>query len=546
MARMPPVYLAQRDFPVGDIAANRAALLEAAQQADRQNAVAAISPELALSGYCPDDMLYDSSFMDSVERALASLAAEVPSSPPMLVGAPWRENGRMFNALVLLRGGKIDAVYKKVFLPNYSVFDERRYFDSGDDPPLMFEAGGNRFAVLICADVWERSLAERVAEQGADFVLAANASPFYAGKHAERLTAAGDFSRRSRAGMYYCNLAGAQDELVFDGASFALNSDGHLMWQAPAFAPACGVPATCRSNGEASAEPSISHAPYPEEMDAVYAALLAGVRDYAAKTGFSGAVLGLSGGVDSALAAALAADAMGGANVLSVMMPSRYTSQASLEDAAAIAENLGSEILTISIDPLMDAVQTSLAPHLRARDGDVTMENIQARLRGQIVMALSNNRGLLPLATGNKSELACGYATLYGDMCGGYAPLKDVSKTRVWALAAHRNRGGEVIPRRVIERPPSAELRDNQTDQQTLPPYADIDSAIAAHVEGRRPHREWAPALGESMASRFLDLLAGGEHKRRQGAIGPKITSRAFGRDWRMPVANQFRHDGRH
>ena len=283
--------------------------------------------------------------------------------------------------------------------------------------------------------------------------------------------------------------------------------------------------------------------PYPSSSAAAYEALKMGIRDYVTKTGFGGVVLGLSGGVDSALTAAAAADALGGKHVLAVMMPSRHTSSASLEDATATAANIGAELLTISIDPLMDAVYTALSPHLHERRNDVTLENVQARLRGQLLMALANNRGLLLLATGNKSELACGYATLYGDMCGGFAPLKDVSKTRVWELCKHRNTQTEVIPSRVITRAPSAELRDNQTDQQTLPPYEQIDAAIEAHVEDGRPRDEWAPKVGDDIAETFLNLLAAGEHKRRQGAIGPKITRRAFGRDWRMPVAGRFRRD---
>ncbi|MGI9298154.1 MAG: NAD+ synthase [Gammaproteobacteria bacterium] len=527
----PSVSLAQRDFPVGALAENRRAILTAAQRAQRDDAAVLLSPELALSGYCPDDMLHDSSFMDSVEREFHLLVAEAPPLP-ILVGLPWREEGKLYDAAALIRGGKIDGVYKKVCLPNESVFDERRYFSSGDAPPLAFESGGAKFAVQICADVWDDAQAARVAAGGAEYVLSLNASPFYVGKHAARLRAAGRFARAAAAGLFYCNLVGGQDELIFDGASFCMDKNGDITRQLRAFAAYDG-------GGEIN-----EIAPYPGDDEAAYSALVMGVRDYAAGAGFRGAVLGLSGGVDSALTAAAAADALGAENVLAVMMPSRHTSAASLEDAAAIAENLGAELLTISIDPLMNSVYGALSPHLRPREGDVTLENVQARLRGMLLMALSNNRGLLPLATGNKSEIACGYATLYGDMCGGFAPLKDVVKTRVWALAKYRNgknRRGEIIPQRVIARAPSAELRDDQTDQQTLPPYEDIDAAVAAHVENGAPFAEWTRAAGRELAGRFLDLLAAGEHKRRQGAPGPKITQRAFGRDWRMPVANRFR-----
>ena len=525
---IPPVHIGQRDFPVGALAANRRALLQIAQQAHSENAAVVFSPELALSGYCPDDMLQDDSFMTSVEQEFAALVAEAPPLP-FLVGLPWRQDGQLFDAAALIRDGKVAGVYKKVFLPNESVFDERRYFVSGDEPPLVFEAGGANYAVQICADVWEAAQAAKVAKTGADYVLSLNASPFYAGKHGERLHIARKFTEQAKAGLFYCNLNGGQDELIFEGASFYMDAGGEVLRQSPAFAA---------DNGNGS-QPC---AEYPADDDAVYQAILMGIRDYAASTGFKGAVLGLSGGVDSALVAVAAADALGGENILAVMMPSRHTSRASLEDAQAIAQNIGAEYLTIPIDPLMDAVHQALSPHLQTKENDVTLENVQARLRGQLLMALSNNRGLLLLATGNKSELACGYATLYGDMCGGFAPIKDVVKTKVWALASRRNAKGRVIPPRVIEREPSAELRDNQTDQQTLPPYDQIDIAIAAHVENGKHYQEWTRQTGKETAARFLDMLAAGEHKRRQGAIGPKVTSRAFGRDWRMPIANRYRH----
>ncbi|MGI9306043.1 MAG: NAD+ synthase [Gammaproteobacteria bacterium] len=526
----PAVYMAQRDFAVGDIAGNRQKLLHAAQKAHAAGAAAVLSPELALSGYCPEDMLYDDSFMEAVERGLPQFAAEAPPLP-IVAGLPLREDGRLYDAAALICNGRVRGVYKKVFLPNYSVFDERRYFSSGDNPPLLFESGGVKFAVQICADVWENKQAERAAKTGAAWTLSLNASPFYLGKHRERLAAAAEFVRISGGGLFYCNMVGGQDELIFDGASFAMDQAGKIGGQFPAL----------REYEGAGAE---INAKMPEADEAAYESLVMGVRDYAAKTGFArGAVLGLSGGVDSALTAAVAADALGPERVLAAMMPSCYTSAESLEDAAAIARNLGVELLNIPIGGLMKAADDSLSSHMRPRENDATMENVQARLRGMLLMALSNNRGLLLLATGNKSELACGYATLYGDMCGGFAPLKDASKTRVWSLARFRNKRGEAIPPRVISRAPSAELRENQTDEQTLPPYADIDRAIGAHIENGVSRPELARDFNGEFIDRFFNLLAGGEHKRRQGAIGPKITRRAFGRDWRMPVANRYRHD---
>ena len=523
----PPAYLAQNNFVVGDLDGNRRLLLESAQKADSQNASVMVSPELALTGYCPEDMLHDAAFVDSAMHELNSLASQ-SSSLPMLIGLPWRENGNLYNAAALVRNKRVEQVYKKVFLPNYSVFDERRYFNSGANSPMVFEIGGESFGVQICADTWEPKQASEMAGKKVNWTLSLNASPFYLGKHRERINMATQFCKKSGGGFFYCNMLGGQDELIFDGASFVMDSEGVVQQQLPAF-----------SENESIMDDS----PYPSMAAAAYSALTMGIRDYLAKTGFGGVVLGLSGGVDSALTAAAAADALGGKQVLAVMMPSRHTSAASIEDATETAENIGAELLTISIDPLMDAVYTSLSPHLHERQNDVTLENVQARLRGQLLMALANNRGLLLLATGNKSELACGYATLYGDMCGGFAPLKDVSKTRVWELCKYRNARNEIIPSRVITRAPSAELRDNQTDQETLPPYAQIDAAIEAHVEDGRPKGEWAPKVGNDIADKFLNLLAAGEHKRRQGAIGPKITRRAFGRDWRMPIAGRFRRD---
>ena len=524
----PSVYMAQLDFPVGGVGGNRKTLLNAARKARAAGAAVMLSPELALSGYCPEDMLYDGSFMDEVERNMKALTEEAPPLP-VVVGLPLRENGRLYNAAALISGGQTRGVYKKTFLPNYSVFDERRYFVSGENPPLFFESCGASFAVQICADTWESKQAGRVADAKAEWALSLNASPFYDGKHAERLRMAKKFTRAAGCGLFYCNAVGGQDEFIYDGASFVMDAGGAVRGQFPAMAECEGMGAEI-------------NAPRPKKDEAVYEALVMGVRDYAAKTGFQkggGAVLGLSGGIDSALTAAVAADALGAGRVLAVMMPSRYTSAASLEDAAAAAKNLGIQLLNIPIDPLADAVQNALAPHIINRPEDTTMENVQARLRGMLLMAFANNRGMLLLSTGNKSELACGYATLYGDMCGGFAPLKDADKTRVRALARFRNRRGAAIPARTISRAPSAELRENQTDEQTLPPYKDIDRALAAHVENGVSRAALSREFGGDFLDRFFSLLAGGEHKRRQSAIGPKITRRAFGRDWRMPVANR-------
>ena len=524
------VYMVQRDFAVGDLVGNRRKLLDAAVRAQQCGAAVLLSPELSLTGYCPEDMLYNPAFMDDVAREWQTLIAEAPPNLAILAGLPWRDsdNGQVHNAAALIRNGRLEAVHKKHNLPNYSVFDERRYFCGSDEPPLFFAAEGHRYAVQICEDIWPEPQTWAAAiRQRADTALVLNASPFHLGKQEARRQTARRFAATSGTTLHYCNCIGGQDELIFDGASFVINAAGDVLTQFPAMQEHEGM------DGDY---------PYPSDDEALYEALLLGIRDYAAKTGFGGVVLGLSGGVDSALVAVAAADALGGKNVLTVMMPSPHTSPASLTDAAAIARNIGSEWLEISIKPLMQAMDTALSPHLRPRQNDTTRENIQARLRGQLLMALSNNRNLLLLATGNKSEMACGYATLYGDMCGGFAPLKDLSKTRVWQLAKWRNRRNVVIPWRVIERPPSAELRDEQTDQDTLPPYEQIDAAIAAHLEERRPHTEVAQQWGDDFAAQFFALLEKSEYKRRQSAPGPKLTSRAFGRDWRMPIANRYRH----
>ena len=523
----PLVRMAQCNFAVGDIVNNRRLLLKTAQQAQQDGALAMLSPELALSGYCPDDLLYDYAFMNAVHRELQILIAEAPPLP-LIIGLPWREDDKLYDAAALIVNGKLIGVYKKVFLPNTSVFDERRYFIGGDNPPLTFESGGTTFAIQICADVWEPAQAKQVSATRADWTLSLNASPFHNGKHQLRLHMAKAFTQQSGGGLFYCNTVGGQDELIFDGASFVMDKTATVRQQLPAFT-------TADKEKEAN---------YPESLAAAYTALVLGVRDYVAKTGFAnGVILGLSGGIDSALTAAIAADAIGGQNVLALSMPSRHTAAISQEDAAAVANNIGAQFMTIPITPLIESLHGALSAHILPRKNDTTMENIQARLRGQLLMALANNRGLLLLATGNKSELACGYATLYGDMCGGFAPLKDVDKTTVWALAKYRNRQTNIIPERTIARAPTAELRDNQTDQQTLPPYSHIDAAINAHIENRQPRDTWTPDVGEEIAARFLELLTAGEHKRRQAAIGPKITNCAFGRDWRMPIANRFRYD---
>ena len=525
----PSVYILQHNFTVGDINGNCQSLLMGAKRAQAKGADIVLAPELALSGYTPEDMMLDDDgIMHAVRRALQCLVEQAPL--PMVVGLPWRENGCLYNAAALICDNRLQGMYKKNIIPNDSVFYEQRYFIAGDGEPLIFKLAGVSYAIQICADVWNVKQVERVANAKVDWTLCLNASPFSIGKHEQRLQMAADFTRNSGSGLFYCNLVGGQDDLIFDGASFMMNSQGDICGQFPMLQSHEGL--ICDMQ-----------AAIPQINEMIYTALKMGIHDYVTKTGFTGGVvLGLSGGIDSALVAALAVDALGKDKVLAVMMPSPYTSNASLEDAAQIALRLGIEYLTIPIDELMKTMNGVLQSHILPRDNDMTWENIQARLRGQLLMALSNNRDLLLLATGNKSELACGYATLYGDMCGGFAPLKDVVKTKVWELAQYRNNLGEVIPQRVIERAPSAELRDNQTDQQTLPPYEEIDALIESHVE-QQPRGQLSQTVNQATTSHFLSLLINSEYKRHQGAIGPRVTARSFGRDWRMPIANRYRYD---
>ena len=526
----PPVFFAQLGFAVGDLEGNRARLLSAARKATHQGAAAMLSPELSLCGYSPEDLLLEGDFLRRCKNELQKLIADAPPIP-FLVGLPWVEDGKVYDAAALIRGGRLEGVYKKEMLPNESVFDECRYFSSGDGEPLVFESGGAVFAAQVCADIWHPHRANKVAKSGADYILALNASPFHLGKHPKRLAAAAAFAKQSNMGIFYCNAVGGYDDLTYDGASFYADKDGIIQLQLPALEEYEGIGDDLPS----------AAADYPAEEPAAYRAIQIGLRDYAAKTGLTGgAVLGLSGGIDSALVATMAADALGGKKITALFMPSRHTSDASQEDAKTLAENLGLELITIPLEPMLAAMEKTLSPLVASREG-IVWENLQARLRGQLVMAAANHRGLLPLATGNKSEIACGYATLYGDMCGGFAPLADVCKSRVWQLAKWRNKSGEVIPKRTITRAPTAELRDNQTDQQTLPPYEKIDDAIAAYVENGESPQAVARRHGDEFASRFFGLLAASEHKRRQAAFGTKITARAFGRDWRMPVANAYR-----
>jgi NAD+ synthase len=546
------IALAQLNPVVGDVEGNVARLLAARDEAAAGGADLVVYTELALIGYPPEDLVLKPALQDHVERAMTSLAeATADGGPAMLVGAPLREDGALYNAAFLLHGGAVVASRKKYDLPNYGVFDEKRLFAAGPlNGPLDFK--GARLGVMICEDMWTPDVTECLEESGAEILVVLNGSPFDRDKPDERLNLAVARITESGLPLVYVNQVGGQDELVFDGASFVLDSDCNLRAQAPAWRE--HVSLTHWRHGDHSRWTcDTGDIAKPEDgLAAVYQAMTTGLRDYVAKNRFKGVVIGLSGGIDSALSAAVAVDALGPDAVHCVMMPSRYTSQASLDDAAACAGLLGVRLDSIPIEPGVGAFDTMLGDMFAGLAPDVTEENIQARLRGQLLMAISNKLGHMVLTTGNKSEMSVGYATLYGDMCGGYSVLKDVYKTAVFALSRWRNQSrpdgaagpeGRVIPENIIDKPPTAELRPDQLDQDSLPPYDELDEILKNLIEHEESIDDIA-ARGFDTAvvrrvSRMLDLA---EYKRRQAPPGVKITSRAFGRDRRYPITNRFRY----
>ncbi|HEU4709783.1 MAG TPA: NAD+ synthase, partial [Methylophilaceae bacterium] len=468
--------IAQINCTVGDLQGNSARILQAVQQAKQKGASLLVTPELALSGYPPEDLLLRSDFNFACDKALKHLAEQV-GDITVVVGHPGSYMGDHYNMASVLRNGQILASYRKHVLPNHSVFDEERYFVAGDEA-LVFTHEGVRFGVLICADVWESSPIQVAIQGGAEVLLALNASPFHINKQMARHEVLRARVKEAGRPIIYTNLVGGQDELVFDGASFVLDGEGNLMQQLPAFREQVAIVEL--DQGVPQADEIV---PVEGIEASIYQALCLGLRDYIGKNGFPGVVLGLSGGIDSALTAVIAADALGPEKVRTVMMPSEFTADMSIEDARALAENLGIQLDVLPIQPLFQAFQTTLTTEFAGLPPDATEENIQARIRGILLMALSNKFGSIVLTTGNKSEMAVGYATLYGDMAGGFSVLKDVPKTLVYRLSRYRNAISPVIPERIITRAPSAELRANQTDQDSLPPYEILDPIIEAYVE---------------------------------------------------------------
>ncbi len=535
---------------VGDIDGNVGRILAGRAEAARLGADLAVFSELVVSGYPPEDLVLKPFFQDRVEAGIAELAkATGDGGPAMLVGTPWRTGGKLYNAALLLDGGKVAAERLKYNLPNYGVFDEKRVFAAGPLPgPVSFR--GVRLGIMVCEDMWTAEVAECLDESGAEIFVVVNGSPFDSGKTDVRLNLAVARVTESGLPLIYVNQVGGQDELVFDGASFALNPDRTLVAQAAAFRTHT-VLTNWRRDGESWRAEVGEIAPAANGLDSVYRAMMLGLADYVGKNNFPGVILGLSGGIDSALSAAVAADAIGPDKVRAVMMPSPYTSDESLEDAAEFADLVGVRCDTISIEPAMKAFAGMLAGQFDDLPADATEENIQARARGLTLMALSNKFGNMVLSTGNKSEMSVGYATLYGDMCGGYSVLKDVYKTDVFALAKWRNQvhpagalgpEGRVIPERIIEKPPSAELKPDQTDQDTLPPYDRLDDILKCLIEEDMGIDEIvARGHGRETVQRIWRMLDLAEYKRRQAPPGVKITARAFGRDRRYPITNAFK-----
>jgi NAD+ synthase (glutamine-hydrolysing) len=579
------IALAQIDTTVGAFEANAARMVERAKQAGEKGAQLVLFPELALCGYPPKDLLELGEFIDRCRAALEELSTNaVFDRIPALVGFPERHRGPgagLYNAVALLQGGRVAAIVRKSLLPTYDVFDEGRYFDPAPEPGPLIEVAGARLGVSICEDLWNdkqfwkqprylRDPIEELVAKGAEAIVNVSASPYAIGKAQIRRQMLGAAARRHGLPVAMCNLVGGNDSLIFDGRSLLVRANGEIQREAAAFRedlvideisprPRREVGGATRTAGAsvisdqtvdtpagALAEVAASEADFSDEACRELAeALTLGIRDYTLKTGFKSAVLGLSGGIDSAVTAVLAARALGPQNVTTIAMPSRFTASMSNEDAEVLAKRLGVNFHAIAIEGIFQAYLSALAPLFAGRKPDVTEENLQARIRGMLLMAFSNKTGALLLSTGNKSELATGFCTLYGDMAGGLAAIGDLSKTAVYALARWFNRqsGAELIPARILTRPPTAELRENQTDQDTLPPYDQLDAVLRGHIEEHLGARRLIErGYPEDLVRRVLKLVVQSEYKRRQAAPALRVTARAFGEGWRFPIAHGYRH----
>ena len=530
------IQLIQNHFLVGNIQANCRKIITLAEQARQLNADLVVFPELALTGYPPEDLLLRRGFMGQVADAIEQIRQQVKGID-VVFGAPHQQDERLYNSAFWMRDGELRGVYNKYTLPNYAVFDEKRYFTAGTQP-LVVEIKGVKIGLSICEDIWDSNSAQDARQAGAVSLLVLNASPYHYGKRQERLDVLGRRIEQTGLSMAYVNLVGGQDELVFDGESMLLSGTGELLACAVDFEDAV-------LDYQLSADGSIrtQNTVYPAQSEeaSVYKSLVTAVRDYVRNNGFDGVVIGLSGGVDSALTLAIAVDALGAGQVHAVMMPSQYTAQMSLDDAAEEAEILGVDYRIISIEPTFQAFLESLKEDFAGYEADTTEENIQARCRGVLLMALSNKLRRMVLTTGNKSEMSVGYSTLYGDMAGGFAPLKDVWKLLVYRLCDYRNSLGRVIPQRVLDRPPSAELRPDQQDQDSLPPYDILDAILKLSIEEDMPRSEIiARGYDAQTVDRVVRMVQFNEYKRRQAPPGVRITRRAFGRDRRYPITSGY------
>ena len=536
------IACAQLNQRVGDMAGNAERIITAAARAAGEGAQVLLTPELSLCGYLPGDNLFRPAFQQQVDAAVETIRQASAQQPGLhwVVGYPVLREGRRHSAAGVFHQGRQVAAYLKAELPDYGVFDETRYFQPQADA-TVFTVAGVRCALLICEDTWLPAAPARARSAGAELVLSLNASPFQSAKGDLRADTLRTNVCAQGMAVVACNLVGGQDELVFDGQSLALDAQGRLAARAPSFVEDLLL-VTVERGADGALALAGSMAAALERLPEIYQALVLGIRDYIGKNGFGGVVLGLSGGIDSALTLALAVDALGADRVRTVMMPSPYTADISLADAKDMAARLGVKHEVLPIAPCFDAFRGTLASTFAGLPEDLTEENIQARIRGTLLMAISNKTGWLVLTTGNKSELAVGYSTLYGDMAGGFAPLKDVLKTVVYQLSNWRNAQSPVIPERIITRPPSAELRPDQTDQDSLPPYDVLDRIIQGYMEEDRPAASLvAEGLPADAVAQVVRLLRLAEYKRQQGPVGPRVTARAFGRDWRYPITSAFR-----
>ncbi|RZG82111.1 NAD+ synthase [Acinetobacter sp. WCHAc060033] len=533
------IALSQFSPFIGDIESNVQKMIEQANEAKKQNAEIIVFPELSTIGYPAEDLLLRPSLTKRTAQAFEKLA-EVKDIVLVFGFANHTEDGQCYNAAAVMKDGQVLGIYNKQNLPNYSVFDEKRYFNEGHQH-LVFEYLGHKFGVLICEDIWSLNTVQQVAQLNVETILVLNASPYEVGKPQHRVTTLKELAKQMNINLVYVNQVGGQDDLIFDGTSFVINNSGDVASQASSFKEELLI---ANYQVENKAYEVVEAAPALDTMAEIYQSLVLGTRDYVQRSGFPGVILGLSGGIDSALTLAIAVDAIGADKVQAVMMPYTYTSQISVEDATEQAKRMGVTFGIAEIHPIVNSFMQTLFPFFGNSPADATEENLQARARGTLLMGLSNKFGNLVLSTGNKSELAVGYCTLYGDMVGGYAVLKDVYKTIVFELAKYRNSIADapVIPERVITRPPSAELRPDQKDQDSLPAYDVLDAILYAYIEEDQSQDDIiAKGFEKDVVEKIIRLVDRNEYKRRQGAIGPRISSRAFSRERRYPIVNGWK-----